>query len=705
MLLREAEFRFKMLVETMPGVAYIAEPGENGAWLYVSPRLQQVLGYAPEEWIANPSRWFELIHPADRDQVVDEEAGWIETTGGVHVSEYRLRASDGRYLWIQDAATARPGTQPGEEPVWFGVLSDITDSRDAADALRHSEQLLRSVLETALDAFVAIDVNGSVVEWNRRAETMFGRHRDDAVGQRLTDLVVPERLRALSPFAIPDVQGSEAATVIGTTQEMTALRADGSEFPTELTLWPTASGPSRRYNAFIRDIGERKQLQDELHARAFSDALTGLGNRAFFRERLDEALLGRGEHAGDLVVLFLDLDDFKSVNDSLGHAAGDVLLSTTADRLRACVRPGDTVARFAGDEFALLLPVVRSLAAAAALADRIGRSLREPFLLEGRRKMVISASIGMASSTSLRKVSAEDLLREADAAMYHAKRSGKNTCLAFDPGMHATALARLALQTALAQAVDREELVLAFQPYFDLGDGHLAGFEALIRWNHPVRGLISPNEFIPLAEEAGLIHPIGDWVLREACRQATKWHSDAAENRAPTINVNVSALQIQEPGLIHRVDAAMRSTGLDPGRLVLEITEGVLVQRVDEVVVVLQGLRRLGVRIAIDDFGTGYSSLSYLQNLPLDMLKIDKSFVDRVGVDRDESSMARVILQIGQTLQLQVIAEGVERQEQVESLRALGCDTAQGFHLGRPMSAKKAMELAARPMFNPARRA
>jgi diguanylate cyclase (GGDEF)-like protein/PAS domain S-box-containing protein len=691
-LLREAEDRFKLLVETIPGVAYIAVPGEHGEWIYISPRLQQLCGYSPEEWIADPAYWIDLIHPDDRTKVIEDEAGWIETTGGVHVGEYRLRARDGTYRWIRDAATAQPGDSQGRA-LWFGVLSDITESRDAQEALRSSEQLLRSVLETASDAFVAVDAAGSILEWNRRAETMFGRRREDVLGHGLMNLVVPERLRAVNPFALGEARTATSADVLGTSMEMTALRADGSEFPTELVVWPTTAGKSARCNAFIRDITERTHLQDELRAMAFSDALTGLANRAFFCDRLEAALALRSHVDGALVVLFLDVDDFKTINDSLGHAAGDLLLSIASERLLACVRPGDMVARFAGDEFAILLPDVADLAHAEAIADRIGGALREPLMLEGR-KTVISASIGMASSTVSRTVGADDMLREADAAMYHAKRSGKNMSVVFDPSMHATALARLELQKDLAVAVEHEEFFLNFQPYYDLPDGRLAGFEALIRWTHPTRGLISPVEFIPLAEETGLIHPMGDWVLREACRQAQMWPSDQLGARAPSINVNVSALQIQEAGLVGKVAAALLLTGLDPGRLVLEITEGVLMRRVEETVVVLQELRALGVRIAIDDFGTGYSSLSYLQDLPLDMIKIDKSFVDHLGLERDASSMAKVIIQIGQTLQLEVVAEGVEQSAQVESLQALGCDSAQGFHLGRPMSDRAAVDLA-----------
>lgn len=288
-LLREAETRFRLLVETIPGVAYIAEPGESGAWLYISPRLEELLGYPPEDWIADPHAWIELIHPDDRSRVLEDEEGWIDTTGGVHVGEYRLRGSDGRYRWIRDAATARPGDSPGAKAVWFGVLSDITESRDAQEALSRSEHLLRTVLETAHEAFVAVDDDGRIVEWNRRAESMFGRLRADVIGRQVTDLIVPHRLRSKNPFTSALAGTASGAADLRATLDMTARRLDGAEFPTEVTLWPTSSSDSGRYNAFIRDITERKQLQDELQRLAFSDALTGLANRAMFSDRLDDA--------------------------------------------------------------------------------------------------------------------------------------------------------------------------------------------------------------------------------------------------------------------------------------------------------------------------------------------------------------------------------------------------------------------------------
>ena len=691
-LLREAEARFQLLVETIPGVVYIAEPGEDGTWIYISPRLEELLGYAPEEWLADPSRWTAVMHPDDREAVLENEAAWIKTTGGVYVGEYRLRGRDGRYRWIRDAATARPGQRPGDTAVWFGVLTDVTESRQSQEALRNSEQLLRSVLETAQDAFVAFDSGGAVLDWNRRAETMFGRRRADVLGHQLAALVIPERLRAAHPLHLEGPVVAHEPDAPRAPLETTAVRADGTEFPTELTLWTTSSGDGPRYNVFVRDITERQQLQDKLRALAFSDALTGLPNRALFIDRLEQALAQVGV-ARSVAVLFLDIDDFKTVNDSLGHPAGDQLLRVVADRIRAVVRSADVVARFAGDEFAVLLHDVACPQDALAVAAAINQALRAPLALDGRNT-VVTASIGVASTTPGLVVLAQDLLRDADTAMYHAKRSGKDTSVGHDPVMHAEAVARLDLKADLQLALANDELFLLFQPYVAMDDGRLAGFEALIRWSHPVRGLVAPTEFIPVAEETGLIHLIGDWVLREACRQAELWPAARPGEPAPSVNVNVSAMQLQEPGLVERVDAALRASRLAPQRLVLDITEGMLLDRVDQAVTTLQRLRSLGVRIALDDFGTGYSSLSYLQHLPIDVLKIDKSFVDGLGIGQDESSMAKVVLQIARTLRLKVVAEGVENREQEQTLRALGCDFAQGFLLGRPMTESDAGELA-----------
>ena len=695
--LAEAQNRFQRLVETIPGVAYIAEPGKDGVWQYISPRLVELLGYEPHEWLIDPTAWIGFMHPDDRERVLVDEGQWIERTGGVHVADYRILARDGEYRWIRDAATARPGQGPDDKALWFGVLSDVTESREAQAASLRSEQLLRSVLETAQDAFVALDADGAVSEWNRRAELVFQRSREDVVGRDLVTLISPPHLRPVDARLLRELLAVGSQDTAATRRELTAVRADGTAFPAEVTIWSTGDGQALRHNAFIRDITERTQLRDELRALAFHDELTGLANRASFCEQLERVLTGGEAERSSAAVLFLDLDDFKTVNDSLGHPAGDEVLRVVAGRLHALVRPTDTIARFGGDEFAILLRGIRSPQEATATAQRVSEVLRDPFVLQGRRT-VVSVSIGVALPATHEDASVTALLRDADAAMYQAKRSGKNTCVVYDPSMHVQALARLNLKADLETAVLHGELFLVFQPYFVVADGALVGFEALVRWQHPTRGLVGPADFIPLAEETGLIHPIGEWVLRAACHHAAGWDVSPSGRQAPTVSVNVSAVQFQDPDLVTMVSGALRDTGLDPRRLIIEITEGVLLHRVDHVVTRLHELRAMGVRIAIDDFGTGYSSLSYLQHLPIDVLKIDKSFVDQLGLGADGSSMAKVIIHIARTLGLQVVAEGVERCEQYDALDRLGCDLAQGFLLARPLVAGDAAALSAGPL-------
>ena len=695
--LAEAQNRFQRLVETIPGVAYIAEPGKDGVWQYISPRLVELLGYEPHEWLIDPTAWIGFMHPDDRERVLVDEGQWIERTGGVHVADYRILARDGEYRWIRDAATARPGQGPDDKALWFGVLSDVTESREAQAASLRSEQLLRSVLETAQDAFVALDADGAVSEWNRRAELVFQRSREDVVGRDLVTLISSPHLRPVDARLLRELLAVGSQDTAATRRELTAVRADGTAFPAEVTIWSTGDGQALRHNAFIRDITERTQLRDELRALAFHDELTGLANRASFCEQLERVLTGGEADRSSAAVLFLDLDDFKTVNDSLGHPAGDEVLRVVAGRLHALVRPTDTIARFGGDEFAILLRGIRSPQEATATAQRVSEVLRDPFVLQGRRT-VVSVSIGVALPATHEDASVTALLRDADAAMYQAKRSGKNTCVVYDPSMHVQALARLNLKADLEIAVLHGELFLVFQPYFVVADGALVGFEALVRWQHPTRGLVGPADFIPLAEETGLIHPIGEWVLRAACHHAAGWDVSPSGRQAPTVSVNVSAVQFQDPDLVTMVSGALRDTGLDPRRLIIEITEGVLLHKVDHVVTRLHELRAMGVRIAIDDFGTGYSSLSYLQHLPIDVLKIDKSFVDQLGLGADGSSMAKVIIHIARTLGLQVVAEGVERCEQHDALDRLGCDLAQGFLLARPLVAGDAAALSAGPL-------
>jgi diguanylate cyclase (GGDEF)-like protein len=394
-----------------------------------------------------------------------------------------------------------------------------------------------------------------------------------------------------------------------------------------------------------------------------------------------------------LAVLFVDLDDFKTVNDSLGHGAGDELLVRVAERLQRALRPGDTIARMGGDEFAVIVEDQTDAAAPVEVGQRLLAALNAPFANEGK-ELFVHASAGVAVSTS-QQTTAEELLRDADLAMYMAKSNGKNRLELFQPSMHSAALARLSLKGDLERALERDEFVLLYQPIMRLGSGQLSGVEALVRWNHPRRGLISPLDFIPLAEETGLIVPLGRWVLEQACRQAVTW--DAAGATSLTMSVNVSGRQVQEPGFVDEVAAVLAGTALPPQRLTLEFTESVLMRDANATAGMLAQLKALGVRLAIDDFGTGYSSLSYLRRFPIDVLKIDASFVAAMSSGSDQTALVRSIVKLGETLHLETVAEGIEQPAQLSDLRSLGADLGQGYFFARPLSADDVSAMLADP--------
>ncbi|HEY6886315.1 MAG TPA: EAL domain-containing protein, partial [Solirubrobacter sp.] len=422
----------------------------------------------------------------------------------------------------------------------------------------------------------------------------------------------------------------------------------------------------------LERAGRRRLRDGHLRRLAFSDSLTGLPNRPLFERRIAETLAA-GEPA---VVAFLDLDDFKQVNDSLGHAAGDRLLQIAGERLQGALRAHDTVARLGGDEFAIL---ARDVADVDAFVDRIFAVLAGPVMLEGKR-LHLRASIGIATTAA-----GPDLLRNADLAMYAAKAAGTNRCALFTEDMHTHAVERLDRREQLERAIENAELVLHYQPIVDLDLGRVAGFEALVRWEHPERGLLGPGEFIPLAEETGLIVPLGRWVLRESARHAALWAG------APYLSVNVAGAQLEQPGFVEEVASALADGGLDAARLVLEVTESSLVGDLEAER--LQALRRLGVRLAIDDFGTGYSSLSYLRRFPMDVLKIDRSFTRDAC---DDSALLQAIVAMGESLGLVLIPEGIEEPEQADALRALGCRLGQGYLFGRPVPADELVGIAVR---------
>jgi diguanylate cyclase (GGDEF)-like protein len=439
----------------------------------------------------------------------------------------------------------------------------------------------------------------------------------------------------------------------------------------------------------VRDVTERHQLEAELRHRAFHDSLTGLANRALLRDRIDHAMARR--QTCEAALLSMDLDGFKHLNDRLGHPAGDHALVVVADRLRRASRPGDTVARLGGDEFALLIEDPVSRDEVQALAGRLIDAVTQPFDWEDQ-SVVVGASVGVAFvEVGLR--GADDLMRNADVGLYAAKAAGRGQVRVLDSSMFDAARTRFELGSDLRNALDKHELVLQYQPIVELQAGQPIGFEALVRWQHPARGMLLPDEFIPLAEETGAIIPLGRWVLTRACADLAKWTRTYPEAASLYVSVNLSARQLEDPHIVSEVQAALSGADLEPKRLVLEITETALMHDMQSALARLNALKALGIRLSVDDFGTGYSSLSYLQQFPVDTVKIDKSFVDDVYSGSDNATFVAAILRLSEALHLDTLAEGIETEDQANTLKQLGCRLGQGFHYAKPLNAADIDEL------------
>jgi diguanylate cyclase (GGDEF)-like protein/PAS domain S-box-containing protein len=559
----------------------------------------------------------------------------------------------------------------------IGQLGRISDRVRAGTAIEDAS-VMASV---AHDAYVALDVQGRIVEWNPEAESVFGWRRAEVLGRPLATMAVPIRHRpAYEDHLRRLLDGAQPP--VAPRRELTAVHRTGAEFPVQVTVWSHGHDGSRRICGFVRDLSERKRFEGQLASQALHDRLTGLPNRVLLRDRIEHALARAGRRGASVALLVADIDRFKVVNESLGHDGGDRLLVAVAERLTDMLRPGDTVARMGGDEFALLCEDVAGYGEAAAIASRVLGAFEKPFSVHGV-DMCLTASVGVAVG-AVAGPAPELLLRDADVAMYRAKEAGRDRYEVFDPSMLAGASERLSVENDLRRAIAQGQLRLYYQPIVHLDTGAIAGFEALVRWQHPDRGLLPPLEFIPAAEQTGLIVPLGRHVLAEACLQAATWKDTHTAGERLRISVNVSAKQLTQPGWSDEVAQILAESGLAPRQLVLEITESVLMDDTDLTAVRLEELRRLGVRIAIDDFGTGYSSLGYLRRLPVDILKIDKSFIDGVAEGPHESALARAVVKLASTLRLEAVAEGISNRQQLLQLRRLRCPYGQGFFFSRP---------------------
>jgi len=674
-----------------------------GHYLYANPAYCAILGYTEAQLKALSVR--EVTHPDERSDTQSRGRALLAGDIPAYVVERRYLHADGREIWVRNSLSAvRDAT--GHPVAMLAISEDVTAVKQADEertraeaALQASEERLRIALDATGLGTWEWDPTAQRAIWSARLEALYGLPAGGFDGQISTflELVHPsDRERVLRGFKASFASGDESELEY----RAASPRPDGSErwLFSRGQVMLGVDGQVLRGVGTVLDITERKLAEQALEHQAFHDALTGLPNRALFTDRLEHALARVDRQGTSVAVLFLDLDNFKVVNDSLGHAQGDALLITVADRLRACLRAGDTGARLSGDEFTILLEDVAGEAAAIAVAERIAAALSVPVILQGR-EVVVSASIGV--TLGLTGAVGQDLLREADLAMYRAKTNGKARCALFDPDLETHAMARLELETDMRQALARGEFRVHYQPIIALADDSIAGVEALVRWQHPERGLVQPLAFIPLAEETGLIIQLGQWVLEQACQQSRIWQAQYPLKRALSISVNLSARQLQHPDLVADIARAVRDSGLDPGTLELEITESVVMQDAEATDATLRALKAIGIRLAIDDFGTGYSSLSYLKRFPVDTLKIDRSFVDGLGHDAQDTAIVRSVAALARALDLSVTGEGVESEIQHRQLQQFGCDLAQGYLYARPLPAAGVSALLA---IGPARR-
>ena len=697
----------------------------------LSEEMYRIHGLDPVSFDGRMSSRLALAHPDDR-AAVESAVEQALRHAAPFAMEYRTVRPDGQVVWLYERASVE--TAPDGTPVrMHGVCQDVTDRREAADSLRRQAVVLDMLQRITVAANEATDLTDALhrcmleicgqFDWPVGHTVMIGpdgrpeshiwfladRHRHSRVrhvveaghrsGLGLTDEVAAT-WEPVWRADLPDAEWSDAAWVAS----QAGLRS-GFAFPVTvedrlLAVVEMFSTDRREPDQQLVDaaahgaiqlgrVVERERSRDELAHQAMHDSLTGLPNRSLFMDRLSQAVRGLRPAGDHLAVLFIDLDNFKLINDSLGHDIGDHVLKTVARRLLATMRSGDTAARFGGDEFVFLCERLPNDEAVGEVANHLLQALAEPIALEGTTTTVCTGSIGIAIADSP-DIRPEHLIRDADAAMYRAKEEGRGRFNIFDTALHERARLKLSIGNELRRAVERHELRLVYQPQFRISDGRLIGVEALVRWDNPTRGLLSPVDWIPIAEETQLIVPVGEWILHEACRAAADWvrmAADRGDGMALKIGVNVSAVQLARPELVDAVVRCLRSTGIDPASLCLEITESVLMGAPGMYLEALLGLKLLGLSIAVDDFGTGYSSLAYLRRFPIDLIKIDKGFMDGLGQgDERGRSIMRAVVQLSEALGVTPVAEGVETAEQAQVLAEAGCYAAQGYYFGRPQS-------------------
>lgn len=683
----ELDYHFRALTEGLSEVVYQADPITR-APLWLNSAAEGVFGYPPEVLIDRPAIWNESVYPDDQEEVHRRLAEARGEKRPISL-EYRVVRPGGEVRWVEDRVHWERDHQGGIR-FMKGIIYDITDRKQAEANIRAERDFSRALLENMPGLFFLFDRSGRLRFWNRNVEQISGLSADALPG------TTPSQFFPGSP-------GEELEAVLAKgveqayTQMETSLRTvSGRDIPYALEVRRVTVAGERHWLTFGLDLSHHKEYQAEIERLAYWDTITGLPNWTYLMEELNRELdrnQDRNQFAG---LLFLDIDNFKSVNDSLGHEAGDELLSRLTQRLQSRLLPNDLLARIGGDELAVLLPELGTGELEAArraeeLMNGLQNALQEP-LRVGSRDLIISASMGITLfSRPDRKAS--DLIQEADTALYAGKHKGKGEHAFFQPEMRRSAQEQLHLEQELRQAFEAGDLALHYQPIVALADGGTVGFEALLRWNHPTEGWISPARFIPVAEQSGLIRRLGAWVLRQGVQQWRLWEGDTGESALPFgLSVNVSAHQFAQPQFADQVAAILEETGVAPDRIILELTESTLLEDPEGAAEKLLALSQRGLRFAIDDFGTGYSSLSYLKQLPIHTIKIDKSFIQDLAQNPSSQVLVQTILAMAGHLGMTVVAEGVETQEGADWLRQQGCDFAQGFLFNHPLPAGKATE-------------
>ncbi|MGA9861415.1 MAG: PAS domain S-box protein [Terriglobales bacterium] len=651
----------------------------QGTIVWANHSFTRMTGYSNQEIVGKNPR---LLKSEEQPDSCYAKLWSTISSGKVWQGEIVNRRKDG--TTYTEEMTITPVTQEtgSETDTYFiAIKQDITERKKAEEEL----QRLASIVEFSEDAIIGKNIDGVITSWNRGAEKIYGYTRDEVVGRDLSFLLPPERQAEIQAIMERVLSGQSIECL-----ETQRLTRTGSAIDVSLSVSPIkdASGHIAGASTIARDITQRKVAEKQVQFLAYYDALTGLPNRTLLQDRLAKALASARRQKNKVALLFLDLDRFKTINDSLGHSVGDLVLQQVAERLKKWGREQDTVARVGGDEFLIVLTAVKEPADAAVAAERLMDTMTAEFIAQGR-SLSISCSIGIGIFPE-HGTDGETLIKNADAAMYCAKENGRNNFQFFTKEMNAQAVERLMMESGLRLALAKKELFLMYQPQIEIATGRITGLEALLRWQHPELGLVPPDKFIRIAENSGMIMPIGEWVLRTACSQARKWQDEGF--LAVPVAVNVSAVQFRQAGFCELIGRVLYETGLAPQYLELELTESLLLSNADTMFSVLQDLRAMGLKLAIDDFGTGYSSLSYLRQFPVGKLKIDRSFIRDVVVNPDDAAIATAIIGMAKSLNLKVIAEGVEEEAQMSFLRARQCDEIQGYYFSKPLAVDKVAE-------------